>query len=65
MRRIRLDMLRISRGPCRAPARLVVPPSQGTPTSAMSTAEKSVTWGRRMKVGMALKRGMSMPLTGS
>ena len=50
--RIRLDWLRISRGPWRAPVRLVTPPSKGMPTSPTSTLARSSTKGARMKVGM-------------
>src|SRR5215813_13857407 len=61
---MKLDMLRISRGPWRAPARLVVPPSQGTPTRAISTWVGSVMYGSRMKVGIAPNRGVIAASTG-
>ena len=43
MARISDDWLRISRGPWRAPGRLVTPPSKGTPNMAMSTPSRSGT----------------------
>src|SRR5262249_7941779 len=58
-------MLRISRGPCRAPGRLVVPPSQGTPTRAMSSFFGSRSIGSRIKVATSPKRGITMPESGS
>src|SRR5712692_2416271 len=58
-------MLRISRGPCRAPGRLVVPPSHGTPTRAMSSFAGSRSIGRRMKLATSPKRGTTMPESGS
>jgi hypothetical protein len=58
------DWLRISRGPWRAPARFVVPPSHGTPMRAISMSEGSSVWGNRMKVGMPPKRGTTYPLKG-
>src|SRR6266536_497300 len=58
-------MLRISRGPCRAPGRLVVPPSHGTPTRAMSSFAASRCIGSRMKVATSPKRGTTMPESGS
>src|SRR5687768_17027520 len=61
---MRLDWLRISRGPCRAPGRLVVPPSQGMPTSAMSSPAAEVTAGSRMKVDRPAKRGTTAASTG-
>ena len=48
--RIRVDWLRISRGPWRAPGRLVTPPSKGTPISPMSTPSGLSLIGVRMKV---------------
>ncbi len=63
-RRIRLDWLRNSRGPWRVPARLVTPPSNGTPSMAMSTSA-GLASGRRMKVGMPAKRGTLPESTGS
>src|SRR5438105_496056 len=58
-------MLRISRGPCRAPGRLVVPPSHGTPISAMSSFFGSRSIGSRMNVAISPKRGTAMPDSGS
>src|SRR6266851_1346317 len=58
-------MLRISRGPCRAPGRFVVPPSQGTPTRAMSSFFGSRSIGSRMKVAISPNRGTTMPESGS
>src|ERR1700716_1209068 len=58
-------MLRISRGPCRAPGRLLVPPSHGTPTRAMSSFAGSRSIGSRMKVATSPKRGTTMPESGS
>src|SRR5471032_2476680 len=55
--RVMLDMLRISRGPNRAPGRAVTPPSSGTPASTISSSLIFVQYGTRMKVGMPLKRG--------
>jgi hypothetical protein len=48
--RSKLDELRISRGPCRAPGRLVTPRSVGTPMRPMSTSSRRVASGARMKV---------------
>ena len=46
-------MLRISRGPWRAPARLVVPPSHGTPIRRdVELRRVAARCGSRMKVGM-------------
>src|ERR1700730_10418489 len=39
------DWLRMSRGPWRAPGRLVTPPSNGTPTRPMSTSSRRPLWG--------------------
>src|ERR1700730_9010521 len=39
------DWLRMSRGPWRAPGRLVTPPSNGTPTRPMSTSSSRPLWG--------------------
>src|SRR5712691_4543552 len=58
-------MLRISRGPCRAPGRLVVPPSHGTPTRAISSFFGSRSIGSRMNVATSPKRGTTMPESGS
>ena len=52
--RIRLDALRISRGPCRAPGRLVTPRSVGTPISPMSTSASEPASGARMKVAISV-----------
>jgi hypothetical protein len=41
--RAMVDKSRICRGPCRAPARLVVPPSQGTPIRPISTSSASAS----------------------
>ena len=51
-RRISDDWLRISRGPCRAPVRLVTPPSNGTPMRPMSTSSRTSAKGVRMNVGI-------------
>src|SRR5215212_6269645 len=59
-----VDRSRIWRGPCRAPGRLVVPPSQGTPTMPISTSAGSRNSGRRMKVATSPKRGTTVPETG-
>src|SRR6516165_1571612 len=56
-RRIRLDWLRISRGPWRGPARFVVPPSHGMPVSAMSSPLADSTVGSRMNVATPADRG--------
>ena len=53
MARISDDWLRISRGPWRAPGRLVTPPSKGTPNMAMSRSLGSGTYGARMKVAIS------------
>src|SRR5215204_3018936 len=58
-------MLRISRGPCLAPGRFVVPPSHGTPTSAMSSFFGSRSTGSRMNVATSPKRGIARPERGS
>src|SRR5471032_1248298 len=58
--RVMLDMLRISRGPNRAPGRAVTPPSNGTPASTISSSLIFVQYGTRMKVGMPLKRGSAI-----
>src|SRR5437764_11881253 len=58
-------MLRISRGPCRAPGRLVVPPSHGTPTSAISSFFGSRSTGSRIKLATSPNRGITMPESGS
>jgi hypothetical protein len=63
-RRMRLDWLRISRGPWRAPARFVVPPSQGIPMSAMSSPAAELTAGSRMNVASPAKRGTTAASTG-
>ena len=63
-RRIMVEMSRIWRGPWRAPGRLVVPPSHGTPTMPMSTSAGSRNSGSRMKVAMSPKRGTTVPETG-
>ena len=63
-----VERSRIWRGPCRAPGRLVVPVSHGTPISPISTrptASATVTWGRRMNVATPAKRGNTVPGTGS
>src|SRR5262249_50983564 len=54
-------MLRISRGPWRAPGRLVVPPSQGTPIRATSSFFGSRSIGSRINVATSPKRGTAMP----
>src|SRR6187402_2932721 len=64
MRRIIVERSRIWRGPCRAPGRLVVPPSHGTPTMPISTSAGSRNSGRRMKVATSPKRGTTVPETG-
>ena len=64
MRRIMVERSRIWRGPCRAPGRLVVPPSHGTPTMAISSSAGSRSSGKRMKVAMSPKRGVTVPETG-
>src|SRR5215203_1989188 len=63
-RRIRVDMLRSSRGPCRAPGLFVVPPSQGTPTIAMSSFAGSGSYGSRMNVEKPANRGVRVPSRG-
>jgi hypothetical protein len=50
---MRLDMLRSSRGPWRAPGRLVTPPSKGTPIKPISTPAGSRRSGARMKVAIS------------
>ena len=42
------EALRIARGPKRAPGRLVVAVSNGTPMTATSTPSRAVTYLRRM-----------------
>src|SRR3954470_21511145 len=64
MRRIMVERSRIWRGPWRAPGRLVVPPSHGTPTMPISTSAGSRNSGRRMKVATSPKRGTTVPETG-
>ena len=59
-----VDRSRIWRGPWRAPGRLVVPPSHGTPTMPISTSAGSRNSGRRMKVATSPKRGVTVPETG-
>ena len=51
--RIRLEELRISRGPWRAPGRFVTPRSVGTPIRPMSTSSRRVASGARMKVAIS------------
>src|SRR5438105_11161524 len=64
MRRIIVERSRIWRGPWRAPGRLVVPPSHGTPTMPISTSAGLRNSGRRMKVATSPKRGTTVPETG-
>src|SRR5260370_6038012 len=59
-----VDKSRIWRGPWRAPGRLVVPPSHGTPTMPISTSAGSRNSGMRMKVATSPKRGTTVPETG-
>src|SRR5918993_569383 len=59
-----VERSRIWRGPWRAPGRLVVPPSHGTPTMPISTSAGSRNSGRRMKVATSPKRGTTVPETG-
>ena len=59
-----VERSRIWRGPWRAPGRLVVPPSHGTPTMPISTSAGSRNSGSRMKVAMSPKRGVTVPETG-
>jgi hypothetical protein len=65
-RRIIADISRTWRGPCRAPGRLVVPPSHGTPMipMSMSCAASIATCGRRMNVTGPAYLGMSIPEIG-
>ena len=51
---MRLEALRISRGPWRAPGRLVTPRSVGTPISPMSTFASELASGARMKVAISV-----------
>ena len=66
--RIIVDRSRSWRGPWRGPGLLVVPASHGTPTSPISTSsmrgEPISRCGRRMKLGMPAKRGISIADTG-
>jgi hypothetical protein len=62
--RMRVDMLRISRGPSRAPGRFVVPPSKGTPINAISISVGRLTCGSRMNVAGLEYLGTSVPDTG-
>src|SRR5262252_2551696 len=59
-----VERSRIWRGPWRAPGRLVVPPSHGTPTMPISTSAGFLNSGRRMKVATSPKRGVTVPATG-
>ena len=59
-----VDRSRIWRGPWRAPGRLVVPPSHGTPTMPISTSAGLRNSGRRMNVATSPKRGTTVPETG-
>src|SRR5882672_9500162 len=59
-----VERSRIWRGPWRAPGRLVVPPSHGTPTMPISTSAGSRNSGMRMKVATSPKRGTTVPDTG-
>ena len=51
--RIKLEELRISLGPWRAPGRFVTPRSVGTPISPMSTSLNEFASGARMKVAIS------------
>src|SRR4029077_7917921 len=64
-RLIKGDISRTCRGPWRGPGRFVVPPSQGTPTMAISTSRGSVKTGRRMNVECPANRGVTPESTGS
>ena len=55
--RMKDDWLRISRGPWRAPARFVVPPSQGTPMRPISTPEGVLRVGQPHEGGNAAEAG--------
>jgi hypothetical protein len=60
MLRINDDALRISLGPCRAPARLVTPRSVGIPINAISRPSRDSAIGVRMKVAIPVNRGRNM-----
>ena len=62
--RISTDSARMARGPKRAPGRLEVPMSRGTPTTATSSWSSGVFAGKRMKVAMPPKRGIWLPPSG-
>src|SRR5262249_34968406 len=64
MRRIMVERSRIWRGPWRAPGRLVVPPSPGTPTMPISTSAGFRNSGRRLEGATAPKRGVPVPASG-
>ena len=57
--RTTFDLLRISRGPWRAPGWKVTPWSVGTPTSAMSRPSSVVASGARRSVAPPMKRRSS------
>src|SRR5216683_4188709 len=59
-----VERSRIWRGPWRAPGRLVVPPSHGTPTMPISTSAGFRNSGMRIKVATSPKRGTTVPETG-
>ena len=62
---MRLDELRISLGPCRAPGLLVTPRSVGTPIKPMSTSASVRASGARMKVAISVYRGSFIGSYGS
>jgi hypothetical protein len=58
------DSARIWRGPKRAPARLEVPMSNGTPMKAASSPSGDAAAGNRIIVASPAKRGISLPPCG-